>query len=161
MAIDDAHAFAFGIGDPYQSGWVSVVSLFDTPASYCVGAPNSVGDGARIHATGSASVAANDLGLWATSVPAGQFGVFFYGADADATPFGNGMLCVGGSLYHLPPTRVNDQGVAGTLVDFGALPTGGMIVPGSTWRFQFQYRDLAGGGTLFNLSDGLEILFGA
>lgn len=33
------------------------------------------------------------------------------------------------------------------------------IVPGSAHRFQAWYRDPAGGGAGFNLSDGLEVVF--
>ena len=160
VAIDDEHALAFGVGEPYVSGWVSVVSLFDAPQNYCISSPNSVGSGAHIHATGSASVAANDLGVWATGVPHSQFGLFFYGADANATPFGNGTLCVGGALYRFPPVTSNEWGVAGTQVNYNQLAAAGAILPGSTWRFQFHYRDPAGGGALFNLTEGLEILFG-
>ena len=35
----------------------------------------------------------------------------------------------------------------------------GQITAGSTWNFQFWYRDPAAGGADFNLSDGLEVTF--
>jgi hypothetical protein len=161
VAIDDEHIIAFGIGQPNSSGWVSIVDLFSAPTSYCNSSPNSVGAGGHIHVTGSASVVANNLELFATDLPPEQFGLFFYGPDANSTPFGNGTLCVGGTLYRFSPTTVGAWGVAGQSVDYAAPPSaGGAILPGSTWRFQFQYRDPAAGGADFNLTEGVEILFG-
>ena len=45
-------------------------------------------------------------------------------------------------------------------VDFTDPPNPvGQITPGSTWNFQAIFRDTAGGGALFDLSDGLEVSF--
>jgi len=35
-----------------------------------------------------------------------------------------------------------------------------LIVGGSNWNFQYWYRDVAGGGSGVNLSDGLNATFG-
>ena len=35
----------------------------------------------------------------------------------------------------------------------------GTMTPGSTWHFQAWFRDPAGGGAFFDLSDGLTITF--
>jgi hypothetical protein len=35
----------------------------------------------------------------------------------------------------------------------------GQITAGSTWNFQFWFRDPVAGGASFNLSDGLEVTF--
>ena len=68
---------------------------------------------------------------------------------------------IGPPLYRLAPVSIGTWGVAGYPVDYTAPPSvGGTIVPGSTWRFQFHYRDPDGGGAGFNLTEGLEILFG-
>jgi hypothetical protein len=48
------------------------------------------------------------------------------------------------------------------LLDFTQPPAGGgpgQIEPGSTWNFQLWYRDPAGGGSGFNLSDALSAPF--
>jgi len=154
VVVDDDHALAFGVH------WLSIVDLFSASTNYCSSSPNSVGAGGHIHATGSPSIAANDLGLWATGVPTGEFGMFFYGAGTDSTPYGNGWMCVGGPLFRFPPAAVGAWGVAGQPVDYATLPAAGAITAGSTWRFQYHYRDPAGGGSQFNLTEGLEILFG-
>lgn len=160
VVVDDDHALAFGVQMTNCCGWLSVVDLFSASANYCSSSPNSVGPGGHIHATGSPSVSTNDLELWATGVPAGEFGLFFYGAGTDSTPYGNGWMCVGGPLFRFSPGLIGAGGIAGQPVDYTTLPAAGAITVGSTWRFQFHYRDHAGGGAFFNLTEGLEILFG-
>ena len=46
---------------------------------------------------GSTSAFANNLQLLANGIPATKPGLFFYGAEATSKPFGNGVLCVGGT----------------------------------------------------------------
>jgi len=78
-------------------------------------------------------------------------------------PFGEGVRCVGGSIFRLRPPVVTDAtGAASLQVDFtqGAPSSGsGAILPGSTWYFQFWHRDKAAGGSGFNLSNGLKTTF--
>ena len=131
---------------------------------YCIGAPNSVGSGARIGYYGSTSIAANDFHLTVAHAPPHQFGLFFYGPGQDEVLFGNGYRCIAPyptGLFRLGPPLPTD--VAGTVirhVDFDLLSGGdGEIFPGSTWNFQFWYRDPAHGGEQFNLSDALSAIF--
>ena len=90
--------------------------------NFCSSTPNSTGSPALISATGSDSVSANDIVLFAQPVP-NQPGIFFYGPEQIAVPFGNGTLCVG-------------QGALGDLrVDLGQgatreLPPGVLVDPG-------------------------------
>jgi hypothetical protein len=54
------------------------------------------------------------------------------------------------------------QGTASRFFDLSVPPASvgaGAVVAGSTWHFQFWYRNVAGGGALFNLSDGLTAVF--
>ena len=48
---------------------------------------------------------------------------------------------------------------SGTPVDVTAGDNAGLL-PGTTWYFQAWYRDPAAGLPAFNLSDGLEVVFG-
>jgi hypothetical protein len=143
-----------------QSGWIAIVDIARFAENYCVGAPNSTGAGAGISAAGTASVGANDLKLFATDMPSGMTARFYYGASAARTPFGNGYQCVGGTRYMLPSFRTNEAGAGWVAVNYGALPAGGQITPGSTWRFQCVYRDPAAGGANANTTDALRIVFG-
>lgn len=134
------------------------------PTTHGISAPNSHSAGAQIGWSGSRSVSANDLVLEVTGCPPGQFGLFFYGPERASTPFGpNGYLNVGPGatgLFRLPLAQLTDG--AGAVVrplDFDASPMdagAGAVVPGSTWSFQFWYRDPSLG---FNLSDALEVTF--
>jgi hypothetical protein len=90
---------------------------------------------------------------------------FFYGANQGQFAFGDGFRCVPGSIERLwPPVMID--GLFGDVtrnVDFtnGPMSSGpNMITPGSTWNFQFWYRDPLGpGGSGFNLTDGLTAIF--
>lgn len=169
-ALDDR---GIGLARAPQSGRVVVtlpwldaldVLTLDPFSSFCVGAPNSAGPGAAISASGSASLAGNDTVLHVDGAIAGQFGLFFYGPNAIQVPFGNGFRCVGGGVFRLnPPLLPDGIGAASRALDLTAPAAAsgpGQITAGSTWRFQFWYRDPAAGGAGFNLSDGLEATFG-
>jgi hypothetical protein len=142
-----------------QAGWVAIVDIAPLGASFCVGAPNSAGAGARISAAGTSSVGANDLKLFVRDAPANVLALFEYGTTAVQTPYGNGFRCVGGSIYRLAKVHTNEAGSGWIAVDNTTLPAGGQINPGSTWFFQCAYRDRAAGGAFFNASDAVSIDF--
>ena len=127
--------------------------------NYCFTTPNSVGSGALISSNLDFSVAGNTFELSASAAPPDKTGVFFYGQGLTTVPLGDGSLCVGGALYRLPALTTDAAGAASLSVDFTSLPTGGEILGGSTWNFQFWYRDPAGGPLGFNASDGLTVDF--
>ena len=117
-------------------------------------------------ASGSTSVSANRFTLHVAGGVPGELGLFYYGPEEVALPFGEGLRCVGagalGTFRLNPPQPMDGQGASSRLVDFDAPPAGsgaGTILPGSTWKFQHWYRDPAGGGAGFNLSDGLSATF--
>ena len=142
-----------------QNGWIAIVDIATLGTSYCVGAPNSAGAGARISAAGTRSVAANDLKLFVRDAPADVLAFFDYGARTAQRPFGNGFQCVGGTRFSLASFRTNEAGAGWSAVDYAALPSGGAITPGSTWHFQCVYRDRAAGGGFANASDAVTIPF--
>ena len=125
------------------------------PVAYCTTSPNSVGQGATISSTGTASIASNDLALVASGCPPDVAGFFFHGPLEASIPSGNGVRCIGGQLVRLPLGFCNAQGTASRAFDAAA----SSIQPGETRDFQFYYRDFAGGGAYFNLSDGLRVTF--
>ena len=129
-------------------------------ASYCRTSPNSLGAGARMACEGSASLAFDDLVLAAHLAAPRQPGQFFFGRDAIERPFGEGFLCVGGDeVLRLPPVETDFLGSAVFALGLDVPPAAGRITAGSTWKFQFWYRDPGWGGSRFNLSDGLAVTF--
>ena len=134
------------------------------PTLYCASNPNSTGFPAMMWYTGTTSIIENEFTVSVFNAPPQQFGLFFYGPDQIQLPFGDGFRCVGGGVYRLSPASLTDMfGILARQVDFNEDPAasgGGAIHPGSTWNFQFWYRDPAGpGGSGFNLTEGLSAEF--
>ena len=136
------------------------------PTNYCQTSPNSFGAGATIAPRGIPSIAENFFKVVANDAVPGQVGLFYYGGAAQQVSFGDGFRCVGsggrGTYRLTPPAPIDGVGFAHHLVDFTIPPAGsgpGKIDPGSTWYFQFWYRDPMGAGSGFNLTDGLEVTF--
>ncbi|MFT4540921.1 MAG: hypothetical protein ACI841_004559 [Planctomycetota bacterium] len=127
--------------------------------NYCQAAPNSVGSGATMSTTGSASVAANDLVLSASGMPATQPGLFYFGDMQVQLAFGNGFRCVGGTTVRLGVNGSDVSGNASKALDLTSLPGGALIQAGDTVNMQYWYRDPAGGGASFNLSDAVTATF--
>jgi hypothetical protein len=116
--------------------------------------------GADLTVGGTTSVAANDFTLLTSRLPANKAGIYYYGVNSANVPFGNGVRCVGGQIFRLPVTVSNAFGEASWALDITNPPQpAGQITAGSTWFFQFWYRDPAGGGAGFNLSDAVEASF--
>jgi len=132
-------------------------AILETP--YCQSAPNSTGDEAHIHVSGSVSEAANDFHLMVRGGVPGEFGLFFYGSTQTQSTFGDGFRCVSSVAARVFPPGVMGAslGLTAAHVNFDAHP---LLESGSTWNFQWWYRDPAGpGGDGFNLSDAVEVTF--
>ena len=127
--------------------------------NYCTSSANSAGAGSVISSTGSTLISANDFGLRTDGNPANQFGVFFMGENQVDLPFGNGRRCASGNVTRFPLVQANGAGTATYAVDVTTPPALGKIVAGSTWQWQFWYRDPMGGGANFNTSDGLTATY--
>ncbi|HVS18898.1 MAG TPA: hypothetical protein VMT18_09890, partial [Planctomycetota bacterium] len=151
------------VGAPHATVRTSVARLSTgvcSAANFCVGAPNSAGSGAVMSHTGSTSVSADDLVLRCDGAVLGTLGIFYYGTETAQAPFGNGFRCIGGQAFRLAGQFVDAGGTVLHALDLANPPqTGGQITPGSTWHFQFWFRDTPAGGAGFNLSDGLAIDF--
>ncbi len=137
----------------------------DNPTNYCSTMPNSAGWGATMGYSGTASYTANDLALECYGAVPNQFGIFYYGPNQILAPFGNGFRCVGSGFlgtFRLPVTMTDTFGDAFYALDYSQPPLNsgnGTIVDGMEFNFQFWFRDPAGGGSNFNLSDGLNVVF--
>ncbi len=130
-----------------------------TATNYCIAAPNSLGHGAHMDLGGMPSISQGSLTLICTGCPPNASGLFFYGAGQAQVPFGNGFRCVAGPIHRLGFAVASSSGTAARTLNYSTLLPGATISAGSTWNFQFWYRNPAGGGQGFNLSDGLSIRF--
>ena len=127
---------------------------------YCKSVVNSTGLPAAIGATGSFSLAQNDLTLTVSGLPLQQFGIFFYGMHQTELPFGDGLLCLSNPIFRLSPVPSGQTGASTFLMDYTQPPEqAAEITTGSTWNFQFWYRDPAAGLGGFNLTAALQISF--
>lgn len=145
--------------DKLSNAWPAAVSGTPpcvSPTVVCQSAPNSVGAGAQIAWNGATYLSQNNLFVVANFVRPGTRGFLMASQTQTQTPFGNGFLCVGSPTVHFPMEIADFFGTLRTRIDALNPPTGLALQPGQTWYFQFIYRDVAGGGALFNLSNALS-----
>lgn len=129
---------------------------------YCDSTPNSTGWPAFIGCTNDFHICHNAMSLSAYSVPSNVTGMFFYGSKPAQIPFANGTLCVSPmhpGLFRLPPVMTGHDHTAQLKLDFKSLPAAGQITCGTSWNFQFWFRDPTAGGAGSNLSDAVRITF--
>jgi hypothetical protein len=119
-------------------------------------------------ASGTASVTNDSVVLHATSLPPTTVTLFFQGNNkqngGNGSQFGDGLLCVNGSVV-----RLGQKPVTGGAVDFGAgvgsdplvSVKGQVPATGATRRYQTWYRNAGPYCTpsTFNLTNGLEIVW--
>lgn len=152
--------FGHGCGSwdgSYRSFWRvlygdNVTSLGER---YSASLPNSTGSPAVILASGSSSAAAADLGLVSEPVP-DMPGIFFHGSQRTQASFGNGYKCTQADLAR-GAIVVAGGNLASYLYDRSDPKHDLAPFVGQTRHFQHWFRDPAGGGALFNLSDALAI----
>ena len=123
------------------------------------GCVNSTGAGARMIASGSASVTAGDLVLATTQLRPNQFGTYLQGDvsinGGNGAVFGDGLRCAGNNVVRLQQVMSSPGGSSETSIDIAVK---GGVLPGDTRTYQLWYRDpnLSPCGTNFNLSNGLR-----
>jgi hypothetical protein len=148
-----------GFSDPWVARFEDCD--FDASTNYCVGAISSTGEGVSIGEQGTRYLSNNDYALFFKACPANQLGIFITGQGTNNVPLGNGFLCVGGTVQRfLPPVSTGIAGTGSMALDFtDPSSPASQFTAGSTWNFQFWYRDPAAGGSGFNLSNGLSATF--
>ena len=130
--------------------------------TYCTAAVNSTGFPANISFVGTLNLADNSFGMQTINLPphAPSWGMYTYGQTQYNVPFGNGYLCI--SPFGPGIKRMATQHLdAVTLThDVFQVPTeAAYFQPGSSWNFQFWYRNSAANPLTFNLSDALHVDF--
>lgn len=132
------------------------------PSTYCVTSANSVGGGALIGYSGTASLSINNLEVSVSGCPPNKPGLFFYGPTQVSLIFGNGIRCAGGSITRLSTLTTDSLGLASEALDLNAAPfNAGSSAAGVgvNHNFQFWYRDPGAGGAGFNTSEGLSVVY--
>ena len=108
-------------------------------------------------ATGSNSVAADDLVFHLSQGRVGQPTMLVQGWTLTAVAFKDGILCTGNPTKRMEVMQLDVNGSGSTtssIVTEGTIPG-----PGVTRFYQFWYRDPVGGGAGFNLTDALHVDF--
>lgn len=168
----------------FQAGFAAdALALLEHPApgtAYCFGVVcpcgnndaengcvNSTGFGGALLASGTASVAADDLELSAYDLPEGSIARFYMGPQQISIPFKDGLLCAGNGAYptfRFPAASTGPKGILRLgpgIVDYSDQNFGlGLIAPGVTWNFQAWTRDPTGPcGQTVNTSSAYSVVF--
>ena len=151
-----------GLGTPFCYGVNCPCSNDDATA----GCKNSSGYGGVLTASGSTSVAADDIVYTASHLPAHSVALLVFSLNQRNIPFHEGRMCVGPNLVRLR-WHVNSNGagvsqfdhVVSTLALYGTT-----LQAGETWRAQSWYRDsshqgLCDSAHATNLTNGLTVTF--
>ncbi len=127
-----------------------------TGTNYCHALANSTGFPARISGSGPMDVSLGNLVLTCAPVP-DEVGLFLHAAGRTQVVFGNGFLCAAGDLVRGALVHASGNFVS---YAYDNSDTQHSLVPfaGSYRHFQYWFRDGAGGGALFNTSNGISIL---
>lgn len=135
-------------------------SVAPLPTPYCTSNLNSSGERATLAWTGSSDVGLANFELIARDAPPSRLGLFVFGTSQTQAPFGDGVLCVGGPA-RLSPVRASDAWGKARLVLDLSNPSAveHAISAGSTWNFQYWFRDPDNNGAGFGASDALSVQF--
>lgn len=132
----------------------------DDPKRGCgnFGSDGNLATGAEMTATGSPSVAADDLAFTISGIQPNQFGLVFVGPAIGTAPAGDGRRCIGGALTRYPILQANAAGE----INLGPneVVSQAIVTPqaGETWYYQTFYRDPMGPcGATFNASNAMSV----
>lgn len=126
-----------------------------TAAGLQLGCKNGLQRGAWVVATGSSSVAANDLAFHAHGVRNTTCVLTASASSSPSVPFGNGLSCLAS------PIALETRAASDASVHFG--PGYGALAlwsPGQTWSFQIHHRDSATSPcmTRKNTTSGVQVV---
>ena len=157
--------------DNSQFGFLKLgplLDLGDVSETYCDAASNSASAaGGSIAIAGNPAIAANDVVLSASGLPAGQWSFFLMSRTQASVPgFGGsqGVLCLGPPQVRFSRAGTGEiaqttaQGTRTLALDLADLPQGQVFLPGESWNFQLWFRDQNPGATS-NTTNGVRATF--
>lgn len=111
-------------------------------------------------ATGSVSVAANDLNFDVAGLPPNELGILLAGRLGPQAPFRDGFLCLdmGPGVLRLNKFLSDGNGEVSVLLDHN-VGTAGLLLPGQTRVFHVLYRDCMSPNSGINSTHGIEVTF--
>lgn len=165
---------ASAVGGQLETGVINGFQLVTSASSsigvsYCQANSNSTGVPASLGATGSNTIALNNVTLICSNLPINSFAFFITSQTQSFVPnpagsYGN--LCLGGSIgRYVGPGQVQSSGLAGGVslsLDLTQIPQPNGFVSvqvGETWSFSTWFRDDGPAGPSSNFSNGFEIPF--
>lgn len=153
-AATDFGSYCYGDG---TDGTACPCGNESSPGGIAEGCRNSQDRGAFIGASGSSSLAADDLRIHVNRARRLQAGVVVQGSSQISIPFRDGKLCVGGLTERVEVVFMDDKGYGATT---GSIATqGGVPAPGLTRYYQAWYRDpnISACGTGSNLTNAMTV----
>ncbi len=130
--------------------WLNQHNTTPTARTYAYGDtnPNSTGQKASMHASGTPGASVNDFVLRAEGLPPFRPTLFLYGAGRlwAGVPFADGQLWTGAPIQRLPVVFSDANGVASFPCDFASGPMSTIAI-GSERDAQAWFRDPAAGGS--------------
>lgn len=131
-------------------GYIEAQFHYPLPSEVCTASLNHLGLAADLALSGTVSLSRNDLFLHCHDAVPGARSIGLLGHVQANVTFGNGTLCIGGSLVRLGGLNLGLDGSGSVAVHLGNLG----VQVGTTHLLQVVYRD----GLNFNLSNALQIL---
>lgn len=144
-----------GSGNPCPCGNENDGSV---PGSGCRNGVSA--SGARLEASGTASVGSDSVVLHTSGLQPGVVGLYFQGDSSinggDGVPFGDGLRCVGGAVIRLQLRSADSNGESETNIAIGFR---GGVAPGDEKHYQCWYRSTLNSpcGSQHNLSNAYRI----
>lgn len=121
------------------------------------GCRNSTGSGAVLFASGSASVANDDLRLHVHQGRPGMFAALLQGSQTISMPFRDGVFCMGNPTQRVEYLFLDEHGFDSSSVSIAAGDSS--IAPGTTTYYQVWYHDAPHGAcsSQSNWSNGVSV----